>query len=652
MYGAFVVWVWCFFRGTAAFPISAIKSRGSVHGRGCIRDGRKVLLSASVGTERPHVTHVDAIGRRRKPSASLHTSNFDMIAVKRAVDIVSIIISDIVAPLVTSLLPWSSSPDGYPSDWNQIWSRTTPFSTVNGTEIRLSNAERVVLALERLGCTYVKFGQALSSRPDVIPEPLADALCKLQDQMEPFDSKVAKEIIRAELNETGNIKSDDLASLMESLSGPVAAASIGQVHKGFMPGYGYVAIKVRRPGIHEIVELDATLLRLLAIWVESIPGFGGRRQLVRTKIIDAVDEFMSRVYEELDYQNEATNVQTFSELYGRGNSKSDTVNVVVPELLEGLCTDNVIVMEWIDGSKLTEVDNDDEKALMENLALVETGIECTLSQLLTTGIMHADPHAGNLLKVKDEASGEVKLGYLDFGVLSSIPSSVRDGLVCAVVQLVFARDVEAVAQMFTELQLLPASVLRDPGRKNALTVALQDTFDRVLQYENPIPGQSRLKRDGTSVPILRFDNLLGSLSRLVADFEFKLPPYFLNNARALGTLEGIARSLDPSFNVLRVVYPYALNRLLQNPSGSPVVEETLLSLVRNQQTGSIDRQKLNRLLDDSATLTGYSRRRVIKDVLKTKGGKAFIAKVVVDLAKEEYEGRRRTLSPRKAYFRL
>jgi len=453
----------------------------------------------------------------------------------------------------------------------------------------------------------------------------------------------------------------DVDAVLADLSAePVAAASIGQVYKSFLPDYGPIAIKVKRPGIEDVVRRDAQLLKKLARWVETLPGSlvatgrGNSRRdaaLVRTKLVASVDEFMSRVFEELDYSNEASNMELFADLYcnrrKRGIWNRNKVKVVVPQLLPDLCNDDMIVMEWIDGTKLTDFETGDDAALAENLALIETGIDCTLSQLLDTGTLHADPHLGNLLKVvlngddddvgsddterksnRRKGKRQVELGYLDFGIVSNVPSSVRDALVCAVVQLVFARDVDAVTDMFGELQLLPQHVLQDPDKRAALAEALDDTFQKVLVYPEVVDDTDDADAPAaTAVPMLRFDNLLGSLSLLVTRFEFQLPPYFLNNARALGTLEGIARELDPSFNVLRVLYPYALNRLLTNPSGSDVVERTLLNLIRSPDTGEYDRRRIAKILQDSSTMTGYSRRRVVYDIAKTRGGRRLIRKV-------------------------
>jgi predicted unusual protein kinase regulating ubiquinone biosynthesis (AarF/ABC1/UbiB family) len=350
---------------------------------------------------------------------------------QRALDVCSIVTGDILAPLLLSLMKDGLDMD----DWDAFWSR----QTTSSGGYRYTNAKRVAAAIEQLGPTYVKFGQALSARPDVIPAPLANALTVLQDQMQAFDSSTAYDILRTEITQTGALKESELDAFIESLSTePVAAASIGQVYKGFLPGYGPVAVKVQRPGIRDVVQQDATMLRSITGWIESLPGLPGGKQpkLVAAKLTNAVDEFMTRLFEELDYRNEVSNLKTFASLYSFRNGSSKASKVVVPQVLEDLCTKNVIVMEWIEGSKLTDVASGDDSVRAENLALVNLGIECTLLQLLDSGVMHADPHPANLIKTQT-AQG-YQLAYLDFGMLSTIPEQVRDGLVCAVAQLIFA----------------------------------------------------------------------------------------------------------------------------------------------------------------------------------------------------------------------
>lgn len=612
-------------------------------------------------------------------------------ALQRAAEIGSILISEVMAPILISLTinnkNWPNEENG---GWETFWAtNTTSTATASygGEVITLSHAQRLALSLEKLGPTYVKFGQALGSRPDVVPPSLAAALSTLQDDMEPFDNDVAKEIILAELlfreangkdplssasasgvgmvgdGEEKEAMLKDVEALVSSLTDePVAAASIGQVYKAYVPGKGNVAVKVQRPGVRLLVERDAELLLTVASFVESLPALPSSssssssgdgimnnkqqktRRLINTEVVSTTQEFMSRIFEELDYRKEASNIAHFGSLYSTREGTSKDVSVIVPKVYSELCTENVLVMEWIDGVKLTDVttttnNNNNTAGVEENLALVKVAIDSTLSQLLVQGVLHADPHSGNLLKVRlDDDS--VTLGYLDFGIVSTIPEQVRDALICSVALQVFSRDVDAVSSLFGELQLLPQHILDDEVERAALKEALEITFENSMVY--PDNGASS---DETAIPDLKFDKLLDSLSRLVPRFQFDLPPYFINNARALSTLEGIAKSLDPSFNVLTIMYPYALSRLLMNPSKSEVVERTLQSLIRSED-GVIDRDKIRRLLRDSALISGQSKRRVVWDILKTREGRRLTRGIVREEAgsyfgnKESSSGKR------------
>lgn len=570
-------------------------------------------------------------------------------ALPRALRLFDIIWKDIITPVYTTLIQ-----RGIPASkdkWNDFWLHPV----MGSDEKPLTLAGQSALALEKLGATYVKFGQALAARPDVVPRSLALALSTLQDSMQPFDTPMAKQIIENELlsADINTGSRDSIQSLIESLSEmPVAAASIGQVYSGMWKGKK-VAIKVQRPGIKEMVQEDSDLLRMIVETIEAIPAIPGiqegQERFVQTDLSGAVNEFMSRLLEELDYNNEAKNIQLFYDLYSHQRDSKDTddinIEVVVPKVYMDLCTDRVLVMEWIEGTKL--VDLESENSTRESLALIEQGIECTLSQLLDTGVMHADPHAGNLLKVLDtsvEGEQMKQLGYIDFGLLSSVPVTVRDGLVCAVAELVFARNVSAVASLFGELQLIPEEILAQSSERLALTEELNEALSSVLKYNSAATDIAT-----TKIPTLRFDKLLDALTRLVPRFQFQLPPYFLNNARALGTLEGMAREIDPSFNVLQVLYPYALGRLLSNPTDSPIVEATLQSLIRSPSTGHVDSIRVQKLLDDSTLLTGFSKRKVIRDILKAKNGPRLARTILKEKVKQSIRGR---LSKMSNYLRL
>mmetsp|Transcript_18429 Transcript_18429/g.27490 ORF Transcript_18429/g.27490 Transcript_18429/m.27490 type:complete len:744 (-) Transcript_18429:316-2547(-) len=682
-------------RGTNIFYANALVAPGFSDRYSC--NSPHVLQKTFLAGESPRITSVslaasvassaDILIPNSEDSSVSSTANTSPTETSsmagRAAEVVSVATLDVVLPLISSLFEASflGEIQQGTSSWDDFWSYSSSSSTTT-TTTHLSNSDRVSRALERLGPTYVKFGQALSSRGDIIPPTLANSLTTLQDRMEPFDTTIAKSIIRAELVKEANVDEETVEKLLKSLSNePVAAASVGQVYRGHVDGFGEVAVKVQRPGVREMVEKDAALLNAVAEFLESIPALPAfsseitgssletvkntkvQSRFIETELVAAVGEFMSRVFEELDFKREASNAERFASLYSdRGGTALKTLadrrGVVVPEILRKFSTTNVIVMEWIDGKKIANEFNPNmkeapatgsaaeanEEKRKENLELIKMVIDITLNQLIDTGVMHADPHGGNLLKVDDlnredyqkkrrkKGTIQKKIAYLDFGLLSVIDPQVSDALVCSISQLIFANDVEAVASLFGELQLIPDDVINDPSEVAALTEDLSIVLNECLDYSSDEDDDEALGTElsKTRVPKLKFDKLLDGLTRLVPRFQFRLPPYFVNNCRALGTLEGTARSLDPEFNVMTVLYPYALNRLIRNPTGSPVVDRTVQNLIRSEKTGRVDHAKLSKLLRDSSALTGKRKTKLLWDVLKTRKGRGLVMRVTAE----------------------
>lgn len=518
--------------------------------------------------------------------------------------------------------------------------------------LRKKDYENLVPTIERLGPTYVKFGQALASRGDLVGAELATALERLQDDMEAAPIELARAIVAQECPRVLGVLDDGKA---------IAAASLSQVYKGTVAGRT-VAVKVQRPGIAARVAADAALLRAAAKVLEATAG---RR--FKAQAVAAVDEFASRIFEEMDFANEAENIRKFDALYGpRGTNRRALPApgyVRVPGLIPSLpATRRVLVMEWLEGDSVIslvspkagekaafeaaqaerEASGDDADCVVSwddemcskreaSLPLIDLGIRCTLSQLIETGVMHADPHGGNLLRLR--STGE--LAYLDFGLVSEVPPEVRDGLVAAVTLLIFSRDYEGVAALFGDLQLVPRDVIENEFQFGSLVASLKEAADSALVFpedalagdeerlRDETPDQARLRRAANAVPDVRFDQLLGALLALVPKYRFVLPPYFLNNARALGTLEGMARSADPNFNILRVVYPFAVKRLLANPTGSPVLRRVLRELVRDKKSRGwrgMSARRLRYVVEDAAALTGVPRWHIMRSTLRTKQG--------------------------------
>ena len=525
---------------------------------------------------------------------------------------------------------------------------------VDNREIQLSNLRpgKVKLAaavrdsMIRMGPTFIKLGQALSSRQDLIGLEGISQLQLLQDAIpSTFTTDEAREIIRADLmgqissNSASNAVVEELLSTLSML--PIAAASLGQVYKARVNGMD-VAVKVQRPRLREQVAVDF----LLARWGANFLAETG---LLRSDGVGAVDEYASRLFEELDYINEANNLQKFAALYSENGTASETLpapGILVPELLPSLCSDRVLTMTWLDGEKLIRKD---ATVSASDLPLVQLGIQCTLSQILETGVLHADPHGGNLLKGPGG-----KLAYLDFGLVATVPISVREALVCSVVHLI-ERNYSALAREFDSLMLMPADALQVDLK--AFEAALAEVAERVLDFSprhnEQLQSFARKKQDQTSfdfaiavgrivppeilpeaflvklsksvrgfirnpvlslfisflsflemstrsgkdskngnnavktgleqeqgqevdegedeeedvatpIPRVKFDEIISALFAVATRFSFTVPPYFLNNVRAIGSLEGMALTADPNFSLLEVVYPYVLRKVLSD----------------------------------------------------------------------------------------
>ncbi|KAF6253698.1 ABC1 family-domain-containing protein [Scenedesmus sp. NREL 46B-D3] len=406
-----------------------------------------------------------------------------------------------------------------------------------------------------LGPAFVKIGQALSSRPDVLPPPYLAELELLQDRIPPFSDVEALQVIEAELGVPwGTVFSSLSAS-------PVAAASLGQVYKGTLASNGAeVAVKVQRPGVVEAIGRDTFILRNLAAIA--------RRQLkLNTDLPALVDEWAASLFKELDYRREAANAIRFAELF------SFMPEVVVPNMYSQFTTPRVLAMQWIEGERLRSASSQQQRPpqVAEDLRLVEIGVRCSLEQMLEEGFYHADPHPGNLLKTKDG-----KLAYLDFGMMGEVEPNVRQALIRATLNLV-NREYERLAEDFVVLGLLPQGT-----DMNDVLPALTGVFQSAL---------------AGGVSNISFSSLSAELGRTMYRYSFRIPPYYTLLVRSLSVLEGIALASDPNYKVLGAAYPWVSRRLLTQDS--PELHATLNNLLYDN-AGRFQFGRLESLLEQAA----------------------------------------------------
>ncbi|NET51844.1 MAG: AarF/ABC1/UbiB kinase family protein, partial [Merismopedia sp. SIO2A8] len=300
----------------------------------------------------------------------------------------------------------------------------------NGRGQATRTAEQLRRTITRLGPTFIKVGQALSTRPDLIRTDFLEELIKLQDQLPPFPREQAYAQIERELDDT----IDDIFA--EISLEPVAAASLGQVYKARLRSGETVAVKVQRPNLLPTLTLDLFLMRWTAGWIAPwLPlNLGHDLQMI-------VDEFGTKLFEEIDYLNEGRNAEQFAT-----NFQNDP-RVKVPSIFWRYTSNHVLTLEWIDGFKLTDVDRIKQANLDLN-NLIEIGVTAGLQQLLEFGFFHADPHPGNLFAMPDG-----RMAYIDFGMMDQLGQSMKETLVDSVVHLI-NKDYDDLADDFVKLGFL------------------------------------------------------------------------------------------------------------------------------------------------------------------------------------------------------
>jgi predicted unusual protein kinase regulating ubiquinone biosynthesis (AarF/ABC1/UbiB family) len=427
----------------------------------------------------------------------------------------------------------------------RLWQTLVPISlflvgvVVDRFTGQLSNPDRArararecAELLAALGPAFIKAGQALSTRPDIVPPVLLEELAQLQDQLPGFDSALAMACIEDDLG----APVDEIFAALERE--PISAASLGQVHRGVLKGGQKVAVKVQRPGLREQITLDLYIVRNIASWMNSNVG------LIRSDLVGLIDELGTRVFEEMDYLNEAENAEKFKQLHSHNPA------IAVPKIYHEATSRRVLTMEWIDGVKLTNLEA--VKAIgVDPDEMVNIGVNCSLQQLLEHGFFHADPHPGNLLALSDG-----RLAYLDFGMMSTVTREARTGLIQAVVHLV-NRDFTALSKDFVSLGFLSEEVDLSP-----IVPAFEGVFGQALEM-----GVSRMD----------FKAVTDDLSGVMYRFPFRVPPYYALIIRSLVTLEGIALSVDSDFKILGAAYPYFARRLMEDPD--PQLRQSLREML-------------------------------------------------------------------------
>jgi len=393
--------------------------------------------------------------------------------------------------------------------WKTVWSaqRKEPAQDPE------SLARRVTDAFQELGATFVKLGQLLSARPDIVPPEFILEFRKLQDQVEPFDSAVAFELIEKEL---GRPTSEVFAQIDEE---PFAAGSIAQVYYARLIDGREVAVKVKRPDVAKVITRDLDLMRELAKLAERhVPELG----VLRPRML--VDELAETIQRELDFVNEASNTAQFHEMFAQEQQLS------APQVHWDLTTGDMLVLERLAGANIGDFERLDRLGVSRR-ELAKRVADTFLFQIFERGIFHADPHPGNILV--DERG---RLGLVDFGMVGRLDADLKNHL-AATLAAVHSRDIDVIIEIYLELGVIPTDV--------AVADLHHDLRTMIDKYY------------GLPLRLLDARKVFFEVMALARRYKIVMPREFVLLGKAFATIGGLAQALDPDINLSVVIRPYA-----------------------------------------------------------------------------------------------
>jgi len=394
---------------------------------------------------------------------------------------------------------------------------------------RLTRPQGLRMAFEKLGPTYIKLGQILSTRPDLIPMEFIQELSKLQDHVPafPFDQ------VRKVINDEFGRPPEDLFDQLEEA--PLASASIGQVHRAALKDGETVAVKIQRPGIRKIIEVDLEIMLHLATLAER-----HIEEMSLHRPVKIVEEFARTLEKEIDYKNEATNMERAARHF------LDDPHVYIPKVFREVTTSRILTTEFIDGIKISNIDAL-EAAGLDRKIITARGADLVLKQVLDHCFFHADPHPGNIFVLP----GNV-ICLLDFGMAGIVDRQTRDDFVDLVESIVNQNESRA-AQVLLKLTIRDA----EPDRR-LLEREVADFMGRHLY--KPLKD-------------IELGKLLYQLLELATSFRLRIPPDIFLMMKALATVEGVGHMLDPDFDMIAQATPFITRIKLQRFKPERIAED-------------------------------------------------------------------------------
>ncbi|MDP1648654.1 MAG: ubiquinone biosynthesis regulatory protein kinase UbiB [Rubrivivax sp.] len=423
------------------------------------------------------------------------------------------------------------------SAFRQRWVRALVRVVTIGRRLDAPRGERLRQGLERLGPIFVKFGQVLSTRRDLIPLDVADELARLQDNVPPFPAATA----RALVEEAFGRPIDAVFASFDTE--PVASASIAQVHFAVLKDGREVAVKVLRPGMLDVIDHDLALLHLLARWVERLSADGKR-----LKPREVVAEFEGYLHDELDLVREAANAAQLR----RNMDGLDLV--LVPEMVWELCTSGVIVMQRMHGVPINQIDRLRE-AGVDFKKLARDGVTTFCTQVFRDGFFHADMHPGNIQVSLDPRTFGRYIA-LDFGIVGTLTDNDKEYLAYNFIAF-FQRDYKRVAELHVESGWVPPDTRID-ALEGAIRAVCEQNFDRPLKE-------------------ISLGQVLLRLFQASRRFNVEIQPQLVLLQKTLLNIEGLGRQLDPELDLWVTAKPF-LERWMNEQIGW----RGLLGRIRNE----------------------------------------------------------------------
>ncbi|KAJ6740748.1 ABC TRANSPORTER-LIKE PROTEIN [Salix purpurea] len=435
----------------------------------------------------------------------------------------------------------------------KAWLNNQKFSYRGGMTEEKKKVRRKALAkwlkesILRLGPTFIKIGQQFSTRVDILAQEYVDQLSELQDQVPPFPSETAVSIVEEELG----APVDDIFDRFDYE--PIAAASLGQVHRARWKGHE-VVVKVQRPGLKDLFDIDLKNLRVIAEYLQKVDpkSDGAKRDWVAI-----YDECAYVLYQEIDYTKEGANAELFASNF------KEMEYVKVPAIYWEYTTPQVLTMEYVPGIKINKILALDQLGV-DRKRLGRYAVESYLEQILSHGFFHADPHPGNI--AVDDVNGG-RLIFYDFGMMGSISPNIREGLLEAFYGI-YEKDPDKVLEAMIQMGVLVPTGDMTAVRRTA-QFFLNSFEERLaaqrreremeaaeLGFKKPLSKDEKIEKKKQRLAAIGED-----LLSIAADQPFRFPATFTFVVRAFSVLDGIGKGLDPQFDITEIAKPYALELL-------------------------------------------------------------------------------------------